>query len=218
MKPIAVALLCLFLVSGCTSLPRLHSSGSTSLKDCRMVYAHGNWQFVHSIEATPPNGERYTMMGVVQLSSESRSMHCVLLTLEGMVLFEAHHDGQVTILRALPPFDKRGFAHGLMDDLLLIFMAPAHAAQTTGFTQEGRYVCRYPMTGGRIQDIVMADHGWVIRTYSPSLKLERTLTPLSAKSGANTHHPIPRQLGLKTHGMLGYDLVLTLVEAQPLGP
>jgi hypothetical protein len=173
---------------------------------------------VHTIEATPPNGERYTMMGVVQLSSELRRLHCVLLTLEGMVLFEARHDGKVSILRALPPFDKQGFAQGLMDDLLLIFMAPAHPAQVTGFNQEGGYVCRYRTTGGRIQDIVMADHGWAIRTYSPRFKLEKTLTPLSAPNETDTLHPIPRQLALKSHGMLGYDLVLTLVEAKSLGP
>jgi hypothetical protein len=217
MKSISAALLCLLLCSACARLPAIHapSEGSPGLytpSDCLGIYPQGDWQFVHIIQAIPPNRQHYTMTGVVRMSSEKRTMHCVVLTLEGLVLFEAQIDTTVSVLRALPPFDAPGFARGLVEDLMLIFLPPDNPPETWGKMAGGAFVCRYPEKSGGTRDVVLPPAGpWEVRRYSDRGCLKKALK-------ADNNRSIPDHLILKTHGVLGYDLALTLVEAEHLSP
>ena len=217
MKSIAAALLCLLLCSSCVRLPAIRaplegSAGLYTPSDCLGIYPQGDWQFVHIIQAVPPNHQHYTMTGVVRMSSEKRTMHCVMLTLEGLVLFEAQIDTNVSVLRALPSFDAPGFARGLVDDLMLIFLSPDNPPETWGKMADGAFACRYPEDSGGIRDVLLPPVGpWEVRRYSDRGGLKKTLK-------ADSNRSIPDQLILKTHGVLGYDLVLTLVEAEHLSP
>lgn len=219
MKSIAAVLLCLLLCSACARLPAIHApaDGSPGLytpSDCVGIYPQGDWQFVHIIQAIPPDHQQYTMTGVVRMSSQKRTLHCVLLTLEGLVLFEARINETVSVLRALPPFDAPGFARGLVDDLMLIFLPPENPPEIWGKMKDGVFACRFPEDSGGTRDVVLPAAGpWEVRRYSPRGGLKKTL-----KAETDNNRSIPDHMILKTHGVLGYDLVLTLVEAEQLTP
>jgi hypothetical protein len=76
-------------------------------------------------------------MGVTELSSDPERIHAVMMTIEGLVLFDALFDGKLTINRGVAPFDSREFAEGLMDDIRLIFFKPAGNAVDAGLTEDG---------------------------------------------------------------------------------
>jgi hypothetical protein len=219
MKYRAMAMLCLMLCSACARLPHIQAPVSGTPNgytpaDVSGVYPRGDWQFVHIIEAAPPNRQKYTLTGVVRVSSENRTLHCVLLTLEGLILFEADVGRNVSILRALPPFGKPGFSRGLINDLMLIFLPPEAPPEICGDMPTGAYACRYPEHSGAIRDILMfPGESWEVRRYNSRGGLEKTLKPVDMRADGQPPF-LPDQMILKTHGMLGYDLVLTLVESE----
>jgi hypothetical protein len=217
MKYTIQVLLLAILIQGCAGLPQL-SPTSGNLADCPAIHARSAWQFVHIIEAKPPGQAATTLIGVVQVTPATRHLHCVLMTLEGLVLFEADGVRPMRVLRALKPFANHGFAQGLMDDIKLIFLAPDVASQTTGLLSDGRVVCRCRLENGDVRDLIQtAGEGWELHSYRKGRTLTRTLVA-SGASPQTIASPMPAHLTLTAHGVLGYDLTLTLVDAQPLAP
>ena len=214
---LSLVLLALLLV-GCARLPPITPLTAPETMTCPVVYVRDAWQFVHIIEATPPGRTTTTLMGAVEVTPDEDRLHCALMTLEGLVLFEADGGRQVNILRALPPFDKPGFTHGLIEDIRLMFLAPETVSMVCGRLAEGRAVCRYRLADNQTRDLLTTeDHGWELRAYNKDGTLRRTL--IADGSGAeNAATRIPKHLTLIAHGMLGYELNLTLVEALPLTP
>ncbi len=222
-------LLCLLLCIGCiliscSTLPRLQPadrSDRTELPQiCQRLFPNGKWQFVHSIEAVMPGGQRGLVMGVTVISSRNKSAQCVLMTIEGLVVFDVRYDQELVINRAVAPFDQEGFAAGLISDIQLIFFMPQGPLVETGNDPNGASVCRYQTPDGGIVDLVIhGDRSWQIRQYSRQLRLIRTVTAVFGKENpAAEQAAIPVRLELTAHGVAGYNLIMDLVEAVPLGP
>ena len=169
-------LLCLLLCIGCiliscSSLPGLqaveHSDRTELSQTCQRLFPNGKWQFVHSIEAVMPGGQRGLVMGVTVISSRNKSARCVLMTIEGLVVFDARYDQELVIHRAVAPFDQEGFAAGLISDIQLIFFMPQGPLVETGNDLNGASVCRYQNPDGGIVDLVIdTDYTRHIRQYT----------------------------------------------------
>ena len=110
--------LCLLFFVGCiliscSALPKLQPSNRSARVElppaCQRLFPNGEWQFVHSIEAVMPGGHKGLVMGVTVISSRDRIAHCVLMTIEGLVVFDARYDQELVINRAVAPFDREGF-------------------------------------------------------------------------------------------------------------
>lgn len=209
----------------CAGLPTIqpleNGDGLEACSRCDRIYAAGQWQLVHALKAKLPDGSQYTMMGVSQIDSSDRSLHCVLLTLEGTVMFEARYQGEIEVLRALPPFDKGAFARGMLDDIMLVLMAPIDDMPNVGYRSgrdgENVLICRRQAADGSVQDNVFKSASeWEIRRYDADHDLVRRVRPGSGHSDFSGSAPIPPVIELKAFGMLGYELELTLVDAQPL--
>ena len=86
----------LLLMGACAQLPTIEPMEANRIPaiemDCRSHFPQGRWQLVHTIRARFYGGRQATFTGVVVLSTHNESIHCVLMTLEGMVLFEAVDD------------------------------------------------------------------------------------------------------------------------------
>lgn len=208
-----------FLFLSCAHLPVIHppalDTAGAVQRQCRTVYTEGAWQLLHTIEAKPPGAPLQTLMGLSQISSVERTAHCVLMTIEGLVLFEANYDGDITLQRALPPFDRPGFAEGLIEDLLLIYFIPDWPLTHTGYLENGISVCRYQAPGEGTQDILLfKKKGWQINRYNAQNKLIREVIP-DTEAGLSPQG-FPAKVTLKAPGMMGYRLNLTLVEARRL--
>lgn len=240
-KRILLLMIFLLLSWGCAAgPPTLYPFAAVNWQTfdtCVSFEVPGSWQFVHIIEITPPGHRTITLMGVVQTDDAPWRIHCALLSLEGLVLFEARWEAdETTVLRALPPLDKPGFADGLMADLLFIFMAPDIASQTFAQLKNGTPVCRYVLKNGEIRDFLTFPNGsWQLLRYAGGTRLAQTLTvgvpsetgdiitlpahlSLKARNIWGDDLSLPVHRTLKTHGLLGYDLVLTLVSADEISP
>lgn len=215
----ALLLVLCCLVPACGTLPKLKPGKDNAQiflpQACRAVFPEGRWQFFHSIEAAFPGGGENLLMGVTVVDTARRTIDCALMTVEGFVLFQAHMGKALRVDRAMPPFDREGFAGGMLADIQLMFLAPAAEAVATGqLAEDGfpeqRPVCRYTGNRGIITDVMPgADSRWQLRRYSPQGRLTRTVVAENRGGQAG----FPGTLTLTAHGLAGYTLALKLVNA-----
>ena len=66
------------LVTSCAHLPKIipaySQSPETIANACSNIFPQGKHQFLHRIEATPPNGQTQTMLGLSQIFEIVESM------------------------------------------------------------------------------------------------------------------------------------------------
>ncbi len=222
MKSLYLLLCMACILISCSTLPSLQPADRTVREElpqtCHRLFASGKWQLVHSIEAVMPGGHSGLVMGATIISSQDKSAHCVLMTIEGLVVFDARYDQQLVINRAVAPFDNDDFAAGLISDIQLIFFKPEGLPVETGIDPDGASVCRYLNPDGRIVDLVIeSDHTWHIRQYTAHQRLSRTVDAFFTKQEFDGDGPdFPDRLELKAHDAAGYTLIMDLVEAVPL--
>ncbi len=200
----------ILLVVACTHIPAVTPMDTGDKRvihsRCRSIFPSGRWQLVHTIDAHLGGGHRATFTGVVVLSAKVRSIHCVLMTLEGMVLFEAVAGDGITVKRAIGPFENPDFADGLIQDLRLLFFEPkATSEPVAAIFPEGARGCRYHTDDDRIVDVFNTDDNiWHIRQYDP----ERMVVACGVDGRG-----VAKKLTLASKARHGYKLDMTLVEA-----
>jgi hypothetical protein len=160
---VAMVLVAMLGLLGCSSglaLPSA-SGGETGPEYCLGLYPSGAFQVTHTIEGTFPGGRRIAMIGVSRVHGHGRGFRSVLLTPEGMVLFDATRTSQETLVyRALPPFDSQEFASALLTDVELMLFPPGGAFLESGATRDGRRVCRWGIRGGGKVEVTVNSDGW----------------------------------------------------------
>ncbi len=223
MRKFYLLLVILSQMISCAGSPELvpiqRPLGLDADRGCTTPFPEREWQFVHSIQAAMPGGQKAVIIGVTVLSPKTGMIECVMMTIEGIVLFDARYDGQMVIHRALPPFDSMDFARGLMDDVRLMFFPPGGPLIASGISEDGASICRYRTDRGMMVDIVIhGDHVWEIRQYDQDSRLVRSLKTGSDRRGtAGSQNPIPVRLELTAFGSSEYALTLNLIEARELG-
>ena len=207
----------LFLLTACAAhapaLPTLLPNPD-STDACRFFFPRADLQLVHLIEFSLPGGRHGSAMGVTIL--HGTTLKSVLMTVEGFVLFAAEFSDKLTVSRAVPPFDKPGFARGMMEDIRTIFLTPQ--GKTVHGTLPGSGpVCRTTAEDGMITDILTADAPCLqLNLYSPEHKL---LTQVSGRNctGQPGRTAIPAILDLTSHQSGGYSLHMSLISAEEIG-
>ncbi len=204
-----IALVIVLLLSACAHMPPIQPVGTDRQyrfeARCRSIYPVGRWQLVHTINVRLRRGYQATLTGVIILSTADSRVHCILMTLEGFVLFEAVDNGEVAVKRAFGPFDNPEFAEGVMRDIRLIFLAPEGRMQTAGKFADGTQGCRYRTHDNRFIDIIGAAGGsWQIQQYDP-----RKTVVIDAVD----QRGVSPKLTLEAGGEASYALVMTLIEA-----
>jgi len=67
-----------------------------------------------------------------------------LLTPEGFILFDGElRGGEITVRKAVAPFDSPAFAKGLMEDVALLFLPPQVKPTTWGKETDGAMICNW---------------------------------------------------------------------------
>ena len=213
----------IFLTAGCSRLPELKpAAGDLKYavpKECRAVFPQGKWQFTHAIEAAYPGGGEKLLMGVSVVDASRRTIDAALMTVEGMVLLQASLDKTLQVQRVLQPFDREGFAAGLLADIRLIFLEPESGSVQTGIIEasagaDAQPGCRYRGDDGMHTDILPGNgHDWQIARYHPSGSLVRTVSARSAGGQAG----FPGRMQLTAPGPAGYTLKMKLIDAVQVG-
>lgn len=220
----AVLLICLFwvsvtalLLSSCAHLPQItlvsEPVAAEMLKACADLFPGNDWQLLHRIQAELPNGKTETILGLSRIFPGKNSLDCVLLTIEGLVLFEARDDnGNISVRRALPPFDRKGFAQGILADIRLLFFAPAARRRLAGMGMQQETICRYELPNQAIEEIMLPPKGGKkIHLYAAGKRIRRTVSFSPAGK-----HDFAQRIELRAHGFPGYALNMTLIQADPL--
>ncbi len=218
MKPLSVIIVALLLLTACSRLPEIVQDPTRLPKPsdslCRSSFPRGQWQFQHAIDATVRGRKMGKLIGAMVLNTRKRTIECALMTIEGLVLFGARYDGRLTIERAVKPFDRPGFAEGLMDDLRLMFLAPEGQGRL-GRTTDSDVICRYRHPENFITDIIVHDPDrWMINRYDTRGRWLRTV---SVETGDAARYiewsGIARHITLESRSGDDYRLELTLIEA-----
>lgn len=208
----------LMLLGACAHLPDIQTADANRLpameKDCRSHFPQGRWQLVHTIVARFDGGRQASFTGAVVLSTRDATIHCVLMTLEGMVLFEAEHDGRTTVVqRAFGPFENTHFAQGVLADIRFLFFRPEGDLIAAGLTGNGNRVCRYQGPGETTVDLLaLADGGWRMQQYDGQARVLRCVTADPVDSAGISS----RMVIDAGRGHRAYHLSLNLVEAVEL--
>lgn len=223
MKASCILLTVFILISSCTGLPEIiidenRSEPSIASLSCLDLFPEGKWQLMHNIQTITPDGRKGHLVGVIVLSSSPRNLKCVLMTIEGFVLFDAELDNGIKINRGVPPFNTDAFAKGIIDDIQLIFLRPLGTLKNSGHLENGSRICRYQMPDDSIIDaIIHSKKKWEINRYTKNGKRIRSIQASNIRhESGNAEHHLPKSLNLIAHGLFGYELNMELVEAIPL--
>jgi len=219
MKQTVFLLSLLWLITACSGLPKVYPdrnlSSAMRRRQCENLFPQGRWQFFHAIEAEMPGGRKGMLMGVTRISSAERTVQSVIMTIEGMVLFDARYDRELEVNRGIAPFDSDHFAQGLMQDIRLIFFAPSGTLIESGILENGAAVCRFQNPDRYFVDVIRhgAD-GWEIQQYDRQLRKRRTVRAFFDQGKIDPgRFNVPGRLKLTSHDPPGYTLDMDLIEA-----
>jgi hypothetical protein len=219
MKGIMLLFCMVLFFFSCSAIPKLEPLNSEALpgvvNQCRTIFPTNGWQFVHSIEATIQGRQKAFLIGITDISPDLGRVRCVMMTIEGLVLFDALSDPETIIKRGIRPFDSMAFAKGLMNDIRLISFSPNGECIKKGMSGKGSYVCRYGNDGNTIVDLVAnPDRTWEIRQYKNGDLVRSVKAYLKEGMTHEDQYVVPDRLELTAHGVHAYDLVLSLIRAE----
>ncbi len=207
------------LVFSCTSFPEIRPLEKMRRSDavlrCTSVYPRKSFRAVHTIDASMPMGKSSSMMGASQVDTKRRTLRAVLVSIEGLTLFDATSTrGVLRVHRAIAPFDDMDFARGLINDVSLVLLAPAGKLEKLGEDSHGRLVCRYAGADGSRLDLIPAvgSSSTLVRVYDPDAVLVRTAEFFDASGPLG----LAKKVVLRAPGLVGYELSLSLLGAEPI--
>ncbi|MBW1641354.1 MAG: hypothetical protein JRJ76_00805 [Deltaproteobacteria bacterium] len=221
MKYKIFVLIILFTCS-CKSMPAIQSFNQTSdkfdQKLCSHLFSEGKWQFIHSIESTMPNQKKTFILGITNISSRDKKIRVLMMTIEGLVLFDAEYDQELKINKSIPPFDSNEFASGLIGDIKLIFIKPDGEIVQSGYLKDGSRICRYRDNKGFVIDTNFnQDNTWAIRKYTRNNRLIRMVQTVSILEKQSKHKTfLPQKIELIAYGKHKYSLRMDLIEAKQI--
>jgi hypothetical protein len=197
------------LLLACAGPPPMRPSPVGEIA-CDRFFVHDTWQFVHRLRVFAPGGRTLSLLGATVVSARRGSVTSALMTPEGMVLFEAEAGQALAVQRSVPPFDREGFARGLMDDVKMIFLAPEGAAEAGAF-EDGAVGCRYRLATGGWLDAAWEPNG--VRRIVRYDSTGRRIREVAMQRGA----PGKGRMVLTAAGSAGYRIEMEAVEAVRLG-
>jgi hypothetical protein len=214
MKLIFPLMLITIFLASCQSLPVINApvpSADGKISACPSPFLKEKYQLIHAIEITTAGNVQGAIIGITLADPVTRLISCAIMTAEGIVLFEAEEDaGLLKVNRALPPFDSTDFAQNMIDDIKLIFFAPAGKIEQKGNLPGGATACRWQEENGDFIDVIAnKPETTEIKKYSACGSLKRHIK--LTETAGNAYQSIELQGG----GIINYTLLMTLIEAQP---
>lgn len=173
---------------------------------CERLFPPGPFEATHVVEVSIPFSDDSSLIGVVVAEAGNHGFRSVLMTQEGIVLFDAVRRGdRIEVVRALPPLDPNGFGRPMTDDVRLIFMHPDGNRPEVGRTREGEQICRWTSGNEQIElRIVSQQEAMLTRYRSGSVVRRAWLKEIGADGFA-------RDILLETSSVVGYQLHLVLL-------
>ncbi|MCL2669706.1 MAG: hypothetical protein FWE89_03380 [Syntrophaceae bacterium] len=208
----------LALAAGCAGLPPLTTLSPLERTPrlealCKRPFLNGEVRLIHALTPVLAGHEESTAIAVLAADPERKRFRSVLMTLEGLVLFDIESAEGVQVHRAVPPFAGPAFAQGMAEDIAFAFFAPADEPSVLGEGEGGSLVCRYHRPQGETVDVVIATDGAAeVRLYGAGQEpRKRVRIPRLDGPG------LAGKLEIQGLGWPGYGLKLRLIEAEQNG-
>ncbi|MBN2403241.1 MAG: hypothetical protein JXN64_12685 [Spirochaetes bacterium] len=201
----------IFIFFSCKNLPVIESVKQPGMHSRIIPFLTEKYQLTHSIKAELPNGDRLLVMGVTVADPADRSIRALMMTVEGLVLFDVEYKNNAVIVnRAIPNFKSSDFTRALIDDLKLIYFVPHGGLAERGIS-EGSDVTRYSCKDGTTVDVIAEEGGQMkINKYDRNNSLIRIVDIFLMKE------QLPEKFELTAPGIFGYSLYMELVNAERL--
>ncbi|HOO71281.1 MAG TPA: hypothetical protein PK926_05925 [Spirochaetota bacterium] len=177
------------------------------LARCRETSISRSCRFVHSIEADLQGNRKGFVIGISVADPASRTLESAIMSLEGIVLFQARYARTVSVSRAIDLFSSPSFAQSMMKDIALIFFAPENPPTAIGSSAEGS-TCRFA-TGEETLDIIWHPDGSWKKILYRNGKRVRSISALSINERG-----FPAEIELEARGDYRYTLYLKLISAE----
>jgi len=176
------------LLCACASPQRplpVNPSGTEHRERCRLPFPVAPARFINAIEAQLPDGKKMTLIGITVIDPGERAVRAAIMTIEGLLLFDAStRNDVITLYRALPPFDGPEFRSALLHDVQFLFLPPAGEPQQYGIVNNGSSICRYGLADGMTIDVIVhPDNSWELREYKNGSGSTRTAKGAAAAGG-----------------------------------
>jgi hypothetical protein len=202
----------------CGGLPALQALPEEAVRrardGCREAFPAGAWSVLHSLEVSLPLGGRSVVMGASAGDSTSGEVRSVLVSPEGLVVFDAQSKaGRLVIHRALPPLDHLGVAPELFRDVRLVLFAPRARSVQVGRGDQGM-VCRFIEDTETTDVLLQPVGGYRIVRYDARGRVSREI-----RAHAPIRSGFASRMELSAPGVAGYriDFQLLRVEQRPGG-
>lgn len=211
-----IILVLIVSVTSCKSLPAVNPQvKSVGInRDTEFnPFLKSKFRLIHSIKASMPGENNMSLIGITAADPGQKSLQAVLMTVEGLVIFDAcNTGGAVKINRGLSPLDSMDFAVALMKDISLIYYLPDYSESVSGSLDCGFSVNRFFCRDGMIIDMITQNgQSGKINQYDRSYNLVRT-----AEISRVNRDGIPVSVTLTAHGVFGYTLNLDLLEYEKM--
>jgi len=209
--PLLVSMMAL---GGCAGLPPLKpldpSLETAALEACRRPFLREKVRLVHELKAVMPGEREGQAIGVLLADPGTSSFQSILMTIEGLVLFDIESGQGLIVHRAVPPFDAPAFARRMAEDIGLAFFSPGERPSAWGREEGGAVVCRFERAGGELVDVLEEENGAMeIRIYGAGQELRKKVSiPHLARPG------LAEELEIRGTAWPSYSLHLRLIEAE----
>ncbi|MBN1381804.1 MAG: hypothetical protein JXA41_09030 [Deltaproteobacteria bacterium] len=178
---------------------------------CPTIFPETDFRAVHRIEISSARSGKSAFIGAVKCEPDKSTLHAVLMSAEGMVIFEAAvKKGAFRIISAFPPLDDSVFARGLMADVSFLLLKPAGMPMETGLDRQGLMTCRWSAAAGGVIEQSMMRAGAVrIRRYNQAGRITKEALALPPFDRG-----LPVAMHLKVSGPVKYFIDLKLLEVK----
>ena len=205
------------LLCACASPYRpmpVNPSGPEHRERCRLLFPVAPVRFINAIEAQLPDGKKMTLIGITVIDPGGRAVRAAIMTIEGLLLFDASaRNDVITLYRALPPFDGPEFRRALLRDVQFLLLPPAGEPQQYGILNNGSSICRYGLADGMAIDVIVhPDNSWELQEYKNGSVATRIAKGTAAAGG------LPGIVVLQGLQPQPYSLQLRPISAEPAKP
>ncbi len=216
----------LLFIIGCRSLAPIEPAAPGLYEDtarrCRDCFLGDSRQLVQSLTAHLPDGDVRDAIAVIRIYPESRRIRCVIMSAQGIVLFDGDYDGRVSVRRAVSPFDEKKFANEIFADIRLALLPPRGRLLQAGSLSDSTQICRYERKNNEgYYEVRLSEEGSPeIRQYTKGKKLLKTVrlcyAPACDTAVPGANGKIPSSITINHHGLFDYRLELQLLETKSL--
>jgi hypothetical protein len=198
-------------LTACAAVPPYKPLNPQSGVTCPGIFPSKAFLVVHKIELKSALIGKGVFIGAAKVEPQKDALHAILMSVEGMVLFEAEYEnGDLRIIRAFPPFNDLAFAKGLMADVSFVLLKPAGGPIEQGVEGQGLTACRWPAEANAVLETALMSDGAVrIRLYGGDRRAAK-----EALAWPPFDREMPARIRLKAFSPYNYTVELTLIDME----